>query len=287
MFTSLNTGAVALDVGLDEALRLARDNGFAALDLPLTELRARAERGSAAEVRALFDAAGVRPGAWGLPVNFRGDDAAYRAGLDELPRYAALARELGSPWCSTWILPFSDELEYAANMERHVARLRPAAQVLADHGCRLGLEFVGPKTLRAGHRYEFLSTIDGALDLAERIGTGNVGLLLDCYHWYTSHGTVEDLATLRAEQVVYVHLNDAPAGRAVDEQLDQQRLLAGASGMIDVVGFLQALDRIGFDGPVAVEPFNAEVNALPPAERVRAVAESLRRVFALAGVQSK
>ncbi|HZS91827.1 MAG TPA: sugar phosphate isomerase/epimerase [Chloroflexota bacterium] len=284
MFTSLNPGTVRLSIPFDEALRLARENGFAALDLPLGELLTLAEQTSVDEVKGRFAAAGLRPGGWGLPVDFRRDDETYRAGLQALPCQAGLAQALGSPWCSTWILPFSDELDFAANMERHVERLRPAAQILADHGCRLGLEFVGPKTLRDGHAHEFIHTIEGALDLGRRIGTGNVGLLLDCFHWYTAHGTADDLARLSADQIVYVHVNDAVPGRGPDEQIDGERLLPGASGVIDITAFLQALGRMGYDGPVVVEPFNAEVNALPPAERVRAVAQSLTSVLERAGI---
>jgi sugar phosphate isomerase/epimerase len=282
VFTSLHTGAIGLSIPLEEALDLARANDFAALDLSITDLRERADRTSAQEIKDAFGAAGVRPGAWGLPVNFRGDEEVYHAGLAELPRDAALAQEVGSPWCSTWLLPFSDELDAAANMERHVARLRPVAQILAAHGCSLGLEFVGPTTMRAGHAHEFIHTMDGALELAARIETGNVGLLLDCFHWYTAHGTIEDLARLSADQVMYVHLNDARAGRAVDEQIDGERLLPGASGVIDVVAFLQALRRMAYEGPVAVEPFDDALRALPPAARVHAVAESLRMVWARA-----
>ncbi len=285
MFTSLSTGTLGFSAPLEEALGLARTNGFDGLDLSMGELQRLAGESSIQDVRDRFSAAGVRPGGWGLAVDFRNDDAAYQRGLAELPAQAALAQGLGSPWCSTWILPFSDELDYEANMRRHAERLRPVAQTLADHGCRLGLEFVGPKTLRAGRRHEFIHTIAGALELGERIGTGNTGLLLDCFHWYTAHGTAEDLAGLSAEQVVYVHVNDAVGGRGPDEQIDNQRMLPGASGVIDITAFLQALQRMGYDGPVAVEPFNAEINALPEPERVRMAGESLARIWAQAGLR--
>ena len=219
MFTSLSTGTLGFSAPLEEALGLARTNGFDGLDLSMGELLRLAGESSIQDVRDRFSMAGVRPGGWGLAVDFRNDDAAYQKSLAELPAQAALAQGLGSPWCSTWILPFSDELDYEANMQRHAERLRPVAQVLADHGCRLGLEFVGPKTQRDGHRYEFIHTIAGALELGERIGTGNTGLLLDCFHWYTAHGTAKDLAGLRAEQVVYVHVNDAVAGRGRTSRL--------------------------------------------------------------------
>jgi sugar phosphate isomerase/epimerase len=139
--------------------------------------------------------------------------------------------------------------------------------------------------MRQGHRYEFISTIAGALDLGERLGTGNTGLLLDSYHWYTSHGTIEDLKKLTAEQIVYVHVNDAPAKRTIDEQLDGQRLLPGASGVIDIAPFLQIVDQTGYDGPIVVEPFNAEHKALPYAERVKATRASLTKIMDLAGIK--
>ena len=284
MFTSLSTGALSFSAPLDEALRLAAGNGFTGLDIAPAELLPLAARTSPREVAERFAAAGVRPGGWGLPVDFRGSDDVYRTGLTALPRQAALAAALGSPWCSTWILPYSDDLDYEANMRRHVERLRPVAEILAAHGCRLGLEFVGPKTLRDGHRHAFIHDIDGALELGARIGTGNTGLLLDCFHWYTAHGARADLDRLRAAQVVYVHVNDAPPGRAVDEQIDNERLLPGASGVIDVVGFLGALRSMGYDGPVAVEPFDATVRALEPAARARLAGESLLRVWARAGL---
>jgi sugar phosphate isomerase/epimerase len=284
MFKSLNTGALSLTAPFDEALNLARISDFDGLDLPIKELVDLVKTTSLQDILDRFHDAGVRPGGWGLPFDFRGDDAAYQEGLRLLPECAALAQALGSPWCFTWILPFSDQLDYAANMDRHAQRLRPVASILADHGCRFGLEFVGPATARVGHVHQFIYTIDGALELADRIGGNNVGLLVDCWHWYTSHGTAEDLARLTAQQVVYVHVNDAPADREVDAQIDNQRLLPGKSGVIDIVSFLHALVVMGYEGPVVVEPFNAEVKALPAAERVRAAADSLNDIWAKAGI---
>ncbi len=287
MFTSLDPRAINVAVPFEAALGLAVTNGFQGLDLPLDELTALAAQTSIQDVRGRFETAGVRPGGWGLPLDFRRDEAAWRDGLDRLPRYAALAQGLGSPWCHTWILPYSDELDFEANMQQHVARLRPAAEILAAHGRRLGLEFVGPATLRAGHAHEFVHTIEEALELGARIGTGNTGLLLDAFHWYTAHGTADDLARLTADQIVYVHVNDALAGRDPDEQVDSERTLPGASGVIDLSTFLQALDRIGYDGPVVVEPFSAEVNAMEPADAVRVTAQSLLSVWERAGLPTQ
>jgi sugar phosphate isomerase/epimerase len=279
MFKSLNADALSIGFSLEDLPALAAANGFAGLDLEMSALLDLAERTSVQEVKDHFSAHGIRPGAWSLSAEPSADDALYEAALDILPRASALAQEIGAPWCATEIRPYSDTRDPAANLEFHIQRLRPVAQVLAAHGCRLGLEFIGPKTLRAGHAYSFISTIEGALDLAARIGTGNVGLLLDAYHWYTSHGDQADLRSLRASDIVYVHVNDAVAGREIDQQLDLERELPGTTGLIDLAGFMHAVAGTGFDGPVAVEPFSATVLAQDPAERIRLAGESLAKIW--------
>jgi sugar phosphate isomerase/epimerase len=157
-------------------------------------------------------------------------------------------------------------------------RLRPAAQILADHGVRLGLEFVGPRTLRQGHKFSFISTMEGMLGLCAAIGTGNVGLLLDSFHWYTAHGTAQDIASLRNQDVVLVHLNDGVAGKGPDEQQDLVRALPGETGVIDLTTFLGGLRAIGYDGPVVVEPFSDRLKAMSPADAAAATRQALRQV---------
>ncbi|MDH7571598.1 MAG: TIM barrel protein, partial [Armatimonadota bacterium] len=172
---------------------------------------------------------------------------------------------------------------FAANFQFHVARFAPVARILADHGCRLALEFIGPQTLRNGKRYGFIHTMDGMLALAAAIGE-NVGLLLDAWHLYTSHGTLAEMDLLTNDQVVYVHVNDAPAGVPVDEQKDNVRCLPGETGVIDLPGFLRKLAAIGYDGPVTPEPFSQKLREMSPEDAVRTTAEALRKAWHAAGL---
>jgi hypothetical protein len=214
MFTSLNTGNLGFSAPFEEALQLASSNGFSALDPSLDELLTRVQQTSVAEILERFQVAGLQSGGWGLPVDFRGSEETYQSDLAKLPQYAALAQKLGSSWCSTWILPFSDTLDYAANMHLHTRRLRPVAQILADYNCRFGLEFVGPKTMRDGHTYPFIHTISGALELGSFIDTG---LLLDCWHWYSceKHGQIRTKPTHPASHLHLRPFTKQPTGREV------------------------------------------------------------------------
>jgi len=92
------------------------------------------------------------------------------------------------------------------------------------------------------------------------------------------------VARLQETDVVYVHVNDAPTGIPVDEQIDHTRGMPGETGVIDIAGFLEALKSIGYSGPVVPEPFKKELADLPDdAARLEATAASMRKIFATLG----
>jgi sugar phosphate isomerase/epimerase len=281
MYTTIGPDALGIrGLSLSEAIALARDAGFAGLAFDSrAAARAAAEHGLAA-VQDEFARAGVKPALWNLPVAWR-DDNQWEADLHELPRLAATARELGATRTATYMPSGSDERPFAENFDWHVARLRPIAEVLRDAGCRFGIEFLGPKTYRAAFHYEFIYTLDGVMDLVAEIGTGNVGVLLDSWHLYTSGGTLADLARLMNHDVVVVHVNDAPAGIARDEQIDTVRTLPMETGVIELVGFMRALREMGYDGPVMPEPFSQRINDLAATDPGAAAREAARSMDAL------
>ncbi len=95
-----------------------------------------------------------------------------------------------------------------------------------------------------------------------------------------------DVASIPLEQIVHVHINDAPSGVALPDLVDNERELPGATGEIDLTGFLETLSRIGYDGPVAVETFwnrpkeaGTEVAAQEAGEAVKSAFEKAGLVF--------
>jgi len=222
---------------------------------------------------------GIRYGTAGLPVEFRKDEDRFKQGLAQLPKQARVLKQLGVTRVATWILPGHAELTYLQNFEQHRRRLRAAAKILDDNDLRLGLEFVGPRTSRARNRFPFICTQAGMLELCKAIDLPNMGLLLDSWHWYTSHGTVDELLTLTNEDIVHVHVNDAPAGVDIDQQRDNRRMLPATTGVIDMKGFVNALVKIGYDGPVECEPFNQELRDMDDRAAVKATVYSLNRIW--------
>jgi sugar phosphate isomerase/epimerase len=183
-------------------------------------------------------------------VEWRGSDEEFRASLSGLAEAAATARAVGCLSCCTYILPSTDH-KPAAFMAQATYRLRACARILGVYGIRLGLEFVGPHHLRTAWKFPFIWTMEETLDWIAAIGEPNVGLLLDSIHWHTTGSTAADIERLKPEQIVHVHLNDAP-DVPVEEVRDNVRLYPG-EGVIDLAGFLGALNRIGYRGVVSQE----------------------------------
>lgn len=287
MFKTLGPEAVGIrGLSLQSAVDLAARTGFAGLAFDIRAAAKLADEHDAAHVREIFASAGVRPGHWGLPVAWRQEDQ-WAADLLELPKLARLARELGCIRTATWMPSGSNERPFRENFDWHVARLRPIAEVLRDEGCRFGIEYLGPKTYRAAFQHEFIHTLDGLLELIAAIGTGNVGVMLDSWHLYTSHGRIADLDRLTANDVVVVHVNDAPAGVPVDEQIDTVRTLPVETGVIDLPGFMGKLRDMGYDGPVMPEPFSkrlVDLAATDPDGVARETARSMDALWRGAGL---
>lgn len=286
MFTNLSPGAIGIKCSWLEGLDLAKEAGFAGADVSLGEAQTLADEQGVEAVKAAYSDRGLQVGGWGFPVAWRGSDAEFYESLAKLPAQAKLAAEIGSFRTTTWVLSFSDTLTRQEHFARVAQRFRLSAEILKDHGHRLGLEFIGPRTLRAGHKHGFIYSMDGMLALACSIGTGNVGLLFDVWHWYTAQSTLDDVRQLTVNDVVYVHINDAPAGVDVLDQVDNVRCLPAETGVIPNGDLLRILKEIGYDGPVTVEPFNQrlrEVAAANPLQAAKETKASLDAVFAAAG----
>lgn len=272
-------GAIGVKANQLEAIRLASQGGYESVQ-PSTGELARMSADQLAEVLAMLREMKLVWGAAGLSVDFRKDDATFKKGLGELPALAKTLQQAGASRVSTWLSPAHNDLTYTANFKQHAQRLREVAKVLADHGQRFGLEYVGPKTSWTKQRYPFIHSMAETKDLLAEIGQDNVGFVLDSWHWYTAGESKADLLTLTNKDVVACDLNDAPTGLEVDEQMDLRRELPAATGVIDIKTFLTALVEIGYDGPVRAEPFNKKLNALENVEAIEATSVAMRKAFA-------
>ena len=119
-------------------------------------------------------------------------------------------------------------------MEWLVAALRECCQAAGVHGLRLALEPI--------NRYETTLINDTAqgLELIERVGEANFGLLLDTFHMNIEEGNIEASVQACGPHIVHFHVADS------------NRWYPGA-GHLDFKSILNSLFGTGYQGWVSGE----------------------------------
>lgn len=272
-----------------ESCGFAKAHGFDAVNLDLDCLR---EHG-AEKIARMLKQHGLAPGvfAFQCTIDTTGaDDDAFAVELQQFMAEAGLAAQAGYTTATMRLLPFSDSEPFGPHFRNAVARLGSVVPVLREHSLRLALEFFGPFRSRRTHRYDFLHTVEGIRSLAAAAGAEDcVGIKLDVHHlWCTSGGALDELIRLDRNAIGYVELNDSHAAydRICQPESDRDvpgtcgtSGLPGTWGTSDAAGLLRVLAEIGYEGPVAVEPFTRRLHKVPAERGVREMKAAMDRCF--------
>lgn len=285
MFVSLN-GSLTPGVGGAEKIRLAARVGYGGVDWDFGPAR----KDGLEATRALFGELKIKPTITGLPFPkpgvFAGDEATFREGLKALADDAPFVAAVG---CDRMMLVLSAASPRPRDEQRKLAveRLSAVSEVLQKSNLRLGLEFLGPLYMRSGPgrggepRHPFIWNLPDTVALATECGP-NIGAVLDVWHWHHSNSTVADILATDQSRIVHLHISDANR-QPPEEVRDNQRLMPG-EGIIDLMGFLQALKKIGYQDGVSPEPLGRIPKDMAPEESARLGLDTTLAVMKNAGV---
>jgi sugar phosphate isomerase/epimerase len=281
---SLNPGIIGVKANFAETLDYAIQYGYEAISPFTQEVMDKYSDQQLNEIMAKMKANGISYCSSNIPVEFRRDEATFKEGFQGLKKFCQTMEKQGATRMNTWIISSHDELTYNENMRQHANRLGECAKVMDDHGIKFGLEYLGMRTMLIMNRYPFISSMKEGRELIGEIGQNNVGFVLDSFHWYCANETIEDIHSLKPEEIVVVDLNDARDGFTRETQLDGKRELPMATGVIPVKDFLQGLTDIGYDGPIRSEPFNQALNEMENEAALQANMKAIQSALALVGV---
>ena len=276
----LNPGALGVSLSQEELISAASRLGFESI-VCLGNALVEKEKSEIMDLVGKMKDKNLEWGAAGLPLDFRKDTKSFEDGLDTLVKVAKKMSVAGATRMSTWIMPTHHERTYRENFHLHAKRLKTVCNLLGHYGVRLGLEYVGPKTLMTRDKYSFIRTMAEGKDLIDYIDEPNVGFVLDSFHWYCAGEDASDILSLDKEQVITVDLNDAKPGRGRDGQIDNQRELPMATGVIPLKEFMTALVDIGYDGPMRAEPFNQPLRDMEDEAAMQKTYQAMKKAFDL------
>ena len=277
---SLHASILQAGYSLTEMLTLAKRFGFAGVDCPFGAVRALVEETSAAAVRDLFAAHNTAPASMGLlPAGIYAPEPEFTQSLDLFSDNCAIAASVGCHRTGSY---FPNRTSLPPREARRILKERTAvlAERAEPHGIAIGLEFLGLRTFRLDEPHAFINNAPDTMTMLHETGRPNVGLILDSFHYFTSGGDLSQINALRPQDIVHLHVNDAPHGD-VTRLEDTDRVLPG-QGVIDLSGWFQAIAGIGYDGYVAIEIFDDEFRNQERDVAVGIAKESLDAVLAQA-----
>jgi 2-keto-myo-inositol isomerase len=243
--TCFNTITAGLDRRLEDIIAACGEARFDGMEIDLCAIDEAAGRVSLADVKRMMrdhGLAAVSVMAFDL-APFAEDNAAF----DRFQRGADAARALGAPILLTYCAA-----RIPAGMSREAAldaagqRARRYADAAAP--VKVALEPIGRAELMGGPR--------AALDIAARSGAGNVGIMMDTFHYYRSQVADADILAIPRDKLLIVHVNDSE-DRPPEELVDAHRLHVGR-GVLPLDHDLELIKAIGYDGYLSVEIFRDE-----------------------------
>jgi sugar phosphate isomerase/epimerase len=269
-------------LSLVEKAALAQRFGYPGVDFSLAE--ARAFPGGPSAVRDLLARHGLQGSTVAGILGVRltdASDAEFDEALGRVRANAQDAAACGGTRTGTG-LPCRADAPKDALWPAVVGRIKRLDEALDGTGMRLGVEFIGVKTLRLEKPHAFVQSMVEANRLLDEAGARNVGLTLDSYHWYAAEDTLETIHQTPAERIAILHVNDAKP-LPPRELLDADRVLPG-EGVIPLAEWLRAIAGTGFDGFIALEVLGPRLAGLSPEACARLGKETVGAAFAAAGM---
>lgn len=229
--------------------------GFDVVELPVENL----DDLTPSTVRAALEETGLAPGVVGAMSPWRDlvvtDVGTRRRTQDYLRGLLDLAAEIGAPtvcgpfYAATgraWAMTAAERTRVEHEL---VAALGPVAAHARSVGVRIGIEPL--------NRYEtsVLTTVDQALSALAPLLGADLGLALDTYHLGIEERDIADAVRRAGPYLVHVQVCGNDRGAPGGDRTDWPGLLA-------------ALDDVGYDGPLVLESFTAQNQALARAASI-------------------
>lgn len=283
MYKCLSPSAIGVSARQSELLEIALTHRFKGIEIDILEVLRRAQTTSVAQACRYLCSAQVKIGGFELPVRWSGGESEFKTDLAELPLLLEVCHALGADRCLTTIRPTCDQRPFHENFQFHVDRLGQLADQLGS--VKLALGFLADPADRADGGFQFIHQADPIALLVNSIHKDNIGLLLDAWHWWVGGGDLQNVRSLKGEQILNVRLADIPAGADYATITAEQRVMPGEGGTIDSAALLAVLEELGYDGPVALAPNPELFKGQKREATVKAVSVALDALLGVPGVE--
>ena len=252
---------------IEDRIRLAAANGFAAIGLYVGHYAELEEQGFAPDgLRGLLDERGVCLAEIDVVVGLGADGP----GGSRAAEMEAVAWRMADAFESRYVQvtgPAGPDVGLAG------AWFGSLCDRAAAHGLVVGLEFL-PFT-------DVVSVLD-ARRIVEAGGRPNGGICVDIWHVERGVRDLDAIADLPGELITGIQLSDGPRTPADSDYYTDcvENRLSPGTGEFDIVGLVDAVRSTGCTAPMSLEVCS-KVGWSAPERHVEEIADGLRRVLSL------
>jgi len=258
-------GATTMTSDLETDIAVSKQAGYRALELWAAKIDRYFSGHSLADLKALLDDNGIAP----MSINsiefiaFRGDE--YRLVRERCKELCAIAEAVKCPTVVVVPSPTPDRnMPWSDVVAEFVTVLRDLADIAAPHGVKLAFEFLG-------FGWCTVRTPRAAWEIVQAAGKNNVGIVVDCAHFFGGGGLMKELDGLDPTRIFAFHLDDLEDSPK-ESISDATRLMPGL-GVVPLNEICSHLSGIGYDGACSIELFRPEYWGWEPLK----VAETARK----------
>lgn len=258
MIKNFSAGALGINGRQSELLELALTYAFDGFDIDMQDLFRRSGRTDIADATKYLTSAARayeqkgKPLDWGgfnLEIDMDADEDTFNAAVAALSPLAELAHDIGLSRALVKVPAATDRLPYEEYFEAQKGRIAQLNEILAPLEIRLGLGFQAGSELAEGKQYEFVRKVENFKALVNAAGD-NSGYIINTWDWAIGGGSIEDIAEIPADKIIYVVLSSLPDDVKPAEAKSSDRVLPTAAGPIDHVKLVEHLASIEYDGPI-------------------------------------
>jgi 2-keto-myo-inositol isomerase len=259
---------------LEEMAAAAAAAGFRVIECPLDQIRRELKQGmTPAQARAIITGHQLTvSGGFNQNLIGLGTPVEIAQNRDKHIQNAELIAQLGG----TMMVVGTDYINWppAKDVPNVIGRMAEAARAVADgirqYNVTLAIEF----------NWGMVKTLLATVEIAQQSGAANVGVLFDPAHFHCTPSKTEHITAETVKWIRHVHVDNMPATPAETTDCNGARLLPGdPAGCYDLGQLFGRFEQLGYRGNYAIEMFNDELWAMPPAAAAKKMFDAMQTVF--------
>ncbi|WP_258359236.1 sugar phosphate isomerase/epimerase family protein [Moorella sulfitireducens] len=255
---------------LELDLELCSKYGYDFIEIRIDKLNDYLQKHSINELVTFFNNNKIKPYAFNALefITFR-DTNAYKKLKDDLQFICEVGTRID---CKKIVVVPSFGVGYTkTQIKEETARVLNDLAVIAEkYDVNLAFEFVGYPDCT-------VNTFAQAYDIIKTVNRTNVGMVLDCFHFYSMNSKIEDLKSADPNKIFIFHIDDAE-DLPVGALRDNNRLLPG-EGVINLDKILQTLKEIGYQKMASIELFRPEYWDWEPEKIIKIAKEKTEAII--------